>query len=142
MDEINREILEILQKDGRASYKEIGQIVNLSAPAVAGRISQMERDGTIRGYTVDIDPLKISKNVSAIIGVDINSIQYGKFIKFCEEHPAVMTYYRVIGAYNAILHVHTKDSVELEKLIDEIKRFGSSYTSIILSSPFYNKVYY
>lgn len=48
LDEIDIEILNILQRDGRAAVKEIAKKVCLSSPAVSNRIERLEQDNYIR----------------------------------------------------------------------------------------------
>ena len=50
LDEINRDILDILQEEARLSYRELGERVGLSAPAVAERVRKLEDADVIRGY--------------------------------------------------------------------------------------------
>lgn len=45
MDPINRQILTILQEDGRVSMTELGKKVSLSVPAVTERVRKMEDQG-------------------------------------------------------------------------------------------------
>ena len=55
LDEINRDLLDLLQTDGRMSYKELGERIGLTAPAVAERIRKLEDAGVIRGYQAIVD---------------------------------------------------------------------------------------
>ena len=50
MDATDIKILNYLQRDGRASIKEISASVNLSSPAVTERVKRLEEDGVIDGY--------------------------------------------------------------------------------------------
>ena len=43
LDDIGRQILRILQEDGRISFNELGRRVGLSSPAVAERVRRMKR---------------------------------------------------------------------------------------------------
>ena len=42
LDDISRDLLDLLQHDGRMSYKELGERVGLTAPAVAERVRKLE----------------------------------------------------------------------------------------------------
>ena len=50
MDVTDYRIIEILQKDGRISMKDLGKIVGLTSPAVSERVKRLEESGVIEGY--------------------------------------------------------------------------------------------
>lgn len=52
LDAIDERILRLLRRDARASYRDLGTAVGLSANAVAQRMRRMEASGAIHGYTV------------------------------------------------------------------------------------------
>lgn len=54
LDELDRKILNELERDARASNRAIARRVGVSAPTVAQRIKRMEDVGLIRGYRVDL----------------------------------------------------------------------------------------
>ena len=49
MDVTDYRIIEILQKDGRISMKDLGKIVGLTSPAVSERVKRLEESGVIEG---------------------------------------------------------------------------------------------
>ena len=55
LDETDREILGILLENGRRSYSDIADQVDLSAPAVSDRVDRLRELGVLRRFTVDID---------------------------------------------------------------------------------------
>src|SRR6266542_6156749 len=69
LDEINRRLLDELQRDGRAPFAELGRRVGLSAPAVAERVGRLERDGVITGYRAEVDPRAIGFPLAAVVRV-------------------------------------------------------------------------
>ena len=64
LDEADRQIAELLIRNARMSYSDIGKAVGLSRVAVKARIKAMEERGIIEEYTTVIDPQKISGAVS------------------------------------------------------------------------------
>ena len=55
LDETDMEILRMLAADGRRSYSDIGDAVDLSAPAVSDRVSRLRESGVIKKFTIDVD---------------------------------------------------------------------------------------
>ena len=69
LDEINLRLLAELQGDGRIGFAELGRRVGMSAPAVAERVSRLERAGVITGYRAELDPGALGFPVSAIVRI-------------------------------------------------------------------------
>ena len=49
LDALDNKILDVLKKNARASFSEIGEIVGLSRVAVKNRMDVMEKNGIILG---------------------------------------------------------------------------------------------
>ncbi|MBN7773278.1 Lrp/AsnC family transcriptional regulator [Clostridium aminobutyricum] len=139
MDNTDYNIINILQKDGRSTIKEIGQQVSLTSPAVAERIRRLESAGIIKGYTAEIDIMKLGKGISAYINVDVYPKKYELFCKFCENTEAIMEHHHIVGVHNSLLKIFVDDSEALEALLGQIKIYGTSQTSVLLKSYFTKK---
>ena len=55
LDEADRDILRHLSADGRLSYTDLADLIDLSRVAVRKRIERMEDAGVITGFTVVVD---------------------------------------------------------------------------------------
>ena len=69
LDRIDRRIIDILQKDGRISWRELADRVHLAPSSVADRVRRMEQAGVIRQYAATIDPRALGRDVRAVIDV-------------------------------------------------------------------------
>jgi len=139
MDVTDVKILEILQEDGRVSMKELGKRVSLTSPAVSERVKRLEENGVITGYKAIVDPVKLGLNVSVIIHVGLRVSSHKVFLKFVNEHPAIAECHHVTGNDCMTVKAMVSDTLELEKLLDEIQAIGSTRTEIVLSTPLENK---
>ncbi|WP_019376589.1 Lrp/AsnC family transcriptional regulator [Virgibacillus halodenitrificans] len=133
MDKVNREILDVLQVDGRISMTELGKKVALSVPAVTERVRKLEEQGVIEGYTAKINPDKIDKSVKAFILVETHRCK--PFREFCKGNPLVIECHRLTGEYSYLVKVVTDTYERLEDFIDQTMEYGQPYTMINLSSP-------
>lgn len=56
LDPVDERILRLLVRNARATWREVGDVVGLSANAVAQRVRRLEEAGAVRGYTAVLDP--------------------------------------------------------------------------------------
>ncbi len=139
MDNIDKKILELLQKNGRITVKEITQTISLTAPAVSERIRRLEKDGIIQGYTAVLNPKKLGRTVHAIINVSIQPQEAENLLKIAREEPLVVECYHVTGEYSYMIKVDAYEISDLERLIMTFQKLGETSTQVILSTPIERK---
>lgn len=71
LDEKDMVILRLLAENARRPYSELGEAVDLSAPAVSDRVSRLQEAGVIRGFTVDVDHATLREGVPLLVRVDV-----------------------------------------------------------------------
>jgi Lrp/AsnC family leucine-responsive transcriptional regulator len=71
LDDTDRTILRLLVEDGRRSWREIADIVDLSPPAVADRVERLRDIGIVRGFTVDVDRSKLREGVPVLVTLSV-----------------------------------------------------------------------
>ena len=96
MDHIDREILQILQHNARASLKMIAEKTFLSSPAVSARIEKLEKDGIITSYQAQIDPMKLGYHILAFINLNGGQAEILSLRGRNPEHLRVQQRYRRI----------------------------------------------
>jgi Lrp/AsnC family leucine-responsive transcriptional regulator len=139
MDELDYRLVDLLQRDGRATQLELSRGVGLSQPAVAERIRKLEERGVITGYTARVDATKLGKDITAFIGVSIEHPKYFEgFAKKVLALPDVLEAHRVAGQDSYILKVKTANTRTLDTLLVETLRTIAGVTrtqsTIVLST--------
>ena len=71
MDAVDRQLIQALRENGRASYAELGRLVGLSGPSVTDRINRLEAAGVITGYRATVDARSLGLGVTALIGIQL-----------------------------------------------------------------------
>lgn len=135
MDITDHRIIDILQKDGRISMKDLGKIVGLTSPAVSERVKRLEEAGIIEGYKAIVNPDALGRVIKAFIHISLPSNMYQEFIEDARKDPRIVECHHITGDDCSVLKVIVKDMYELESVIDSIKKIGSTKTSVILSTP-------
>ena len=139
MDELDYRIVDMLQRDGRATQLEISRSVGLSQPAVAERIRKLEERKVITGYTARVDASRLGKDITAFIGVSIEHPKYFEgFARKVLSMPEILEAHRVAGQDSYILKVRTSNTRTLDSLLVETLRTISgvtrTHTTIVLTS--------
>ena len=112
MDEVDRSILAVLDKEGRISNAELAERVGLSASPCLRRVRRLERTGVIRGYRAVIDPTAIGRSLRVLVGVRLVHHARADVVAFertVVALPDVLCAYHVAGNYDYILHVEVAD---------------------------------
>jgi len=134
LDSIGWQFLHALQQNARLSFRELGRLVGLSAPATTERIRRMEEAGIIEGYRAEIDLTKIGLPITAFVRISVPREKSGYIATQLQNIPEVLECYRVAGVDSYIMKVCTPSIARLEDLIDRLGQYGQSTTSIVLST--------
>ena len=135
IDETNRRILGELQEDGRLTVAELGRRVGLSSPAVAERLSRLERDGVIRGYRAIVEPRALGLSLTVVIRIRPAPGQIDNVAELAQRTPEVVECRRITGEDCSIATAHVRDVEHLEEVIDHFVALGQTTSSIVQSSP-------
>src|SRR5689334_17260297 len=71
LDDFDRAILGVLERNGRATNAEVGEAVGLSASAASRRVQMLEETGAIRGYKANVDDRLLGKSLIVYIRVTL-----------------------------------------------------------------------
>ena len=135
MDKIDRKIINSLQKNARASSKDLSKECFISSPAIAARINKLEKSGIINGYHSSIDIEKIGFHVRAFIQVQLEPRQKDEFYPYVQSIPNVVECNCVTGDYSEIMEVIFPSTTDLDNFINTIQqRFGKTSTQIVFST--------
>lgn len=136
MDKLDREILGILQVDGRRSFTDIGATVHLSANAVADRVRRMVKNGTIRSVRAVVDPAALGKTIEAQIDVKLRpTTSADAFEEAIRRLPQVTTATLLTGSFDYALRVACTDRTDLAAVTETIRNKAGAqetYSRIIL----------
>ncbi|WNG88663.1 Lrp/AsnC family transcriptional regulator [Mycobacterium sp. ITM-2016-00317] len=122
LDETDERILAELADNARATFAEIGQQVNLSAPAVKRRVDRMVDAGVIKGFTTVIDRSALGWTTEAYVQVFCHGTIAPTALRAAwRDIPEVVSAATVTGTADAMLHVLARDMRHLEEALERIR---------------------
>lgn len=143
---MDRRILDILVKDGRATYQEIAERVGLRRPSVHARVKKLEEAGVIRGYHAHLDPDAVGAGLVAYVLLTLESREgdcmdasqsAAEALKGVAE---VLEFHTVAGEHDALVKLRAKDIRDLERLSTRVVSgapgVGRIRTMVVLSTAF------
>ena len=121
LDEVDQQIVAHLVQDARASFREIGEAVGLSAPAVKRRVDRLEDAGVILGYRAVLDPRHTGGSIEAFVELHCrNRTNPAEILDAVECLPEVVAAYTVTGEADALLRLRTADMQALERVLEQV----------------------
>ncbi|MEU2572202.1 Lrp/AsnC family transcriptional regulator [Streptomyces anulatus] len=116
LDSIDRDILRILQTDGRASIRSVAERVHVSRANAYARINRLVEDGVIRGFGARVDHERAGQGASAYITLKIVQNSWRTVREQLQALPGATHIALVSGDFDVLLLVHTPDNRALREL--------------------------
>jgi Lrp/AsnC family transcriptional regulator, regulator for asnA, asnC and gidA len=120
IDKVDIQILRILQEDCHLSLRKIADKMHISSVAAGSRIKNLEDKGTLKAYTVILDPVKLGFDLTAVIFIQTE----GGYLKDLENELAqianVIALYEITGDFDVVAVVKLKDRDSLNTLIKSL----------------------
>lgn len=142
VEAIDRQILELLAKDGRMSYTDLGKATGLSTSAVHQRVKRLEQRSLILGYGATVNYAEIGMPLTAFIAIrPFDPSQPDDCPDRLVSMPEVESCWSVAGEESYLLKVRSTTPAELEALLGRIRTAAnvSTRTTIVLSTYYENR---
>ena len=140
LDEIDKALLELLQKDSKQTNKALSYALGLSVTAVYERIRKLEKNGIISKYVALIDKKKVNKAFVAFCHVKLVQHSQDYVMKFEREVrklDEVLECYHISGDYDYLLKVLVEDMEAFRefmvKKLTNINHIGSTHSMFMIS---------
>jgi Lrp/AsnC family transcriptional regulator, leucine-responsive regulatory protein len=138
MDAVDRQLLDALRTNARASWAELGRRIGLSGPSVQERVRRLEERAVITGYRAVVAPAAVGLGVSALVGLiqgdDVESEDVAAQLRDVSE---VEDCWYVAGEENFVVKVRASDVAALELVVAKLRRLpgvSRTRTTVVLST--------
>jgi Lrp/AsnC family leucine-responsive transcriptional regulator len=138
IDAVDRQLIELLSANGRATYAELARAVGLSSPAVHDRVGKLEANGVITGYHAVVEPRAVGLDVTALVGViESDSVDDAGVEEALRAMAELQDCWRVAGTEDYVVKVRVADMAALESTINAVNRIrgvARTRTTVVLST--------
>lgn len=142
MESVDRKILDLLSREGRTSYTDLGRALGMSTSTVHQRVRRLEERGIITGYRAEIDYAQADAPLTALISLSPFDPSAPDDIPDRIAHlPQIASCWSVAGEESYVILVRVATPHELEGLLADIRAAGScsTHTTVVLSTPWENR---
>lgn len=122
LDDIDAQILEIMQRQGRITNTKLAAKVGLSAPPMLERVKKLERQGVIQGYRAIVDARMLGRDFYVFAALTVNVKALGDVTRLEADlaaMPEVLSCYHIAGDIDFLLKVNVEDQEDYKRFVVE-----------------------
>jgi DNA-binding Lrp family transcriptional regulator len=123
LDEIDKRLLDALQRDAHLTAHQLAETLNLSASQVGRRRQKLEATGVISNYTARLDPRKLGLAVQGFVQVHLGTHgpeHSASFARLIATRAEIVSAWTMTGDADYLLRVYCEDLPALNRLIHEV----------------------
>jgi Lrp/AsnC family transcriptional regulator, leucine-responsive regulatory protein len=125
LDETDKEILRLLQEDGRRTVRDIAHKVGLTVAPVKRRIDRLEETGVIIGYTARVDTTKLDGELEAVVELRVvGNLELQTILSFAENVPEVTEVLTLAGDPDALVRIRATNIHDLQRVVNLLRTNG------------------
>ncbi len=136
-DDLDRALIGILRKDGRAPLSKIAALLTVSRATVQSRLDRLIESGAVLGFTVRVRQDEDGSAVRAIMSIEVAGKSTRAVIKSLRGVPELHALHTTNGAWDLIAEIRAgslQDFDRVLRIVRETEGVANSETSILLSS--------
>ncbi|MFX1380654.1 MAG: Lrp/AsnC family transcriptional regulator [Promethearchaeota archaeon] len=118
IDDIDKKILNVLQKNDKISYRELSEKLKLAASTIHNRVTKMIEEEIIKQFGAIIDPEKIGYNTIAIIGLSVDPVKMNEIAEIIASYDETQLVAISSGDHDIIAQIIAKDEKSLWNFIN------------------------
>lgn len=133
IDEVDFNILEILRRDARTPFTEIGRKLGISDATVHVRVKKMLKGGIIKRYTIAIDEKVFGRTVGGLALLNVTPGTLEEVIGHLLANEWISSIYEVHGPNDLILKLGAENLDKMRNQIIKIRETPNVITSELIT---------
>lgn len=136
-DSLDRELISLLRRDGRAPLSKLATILQVSRGTVQNRLDRLQDSGAILGFTVRVRDDYGLDTIRALMMVEVAGRSTTQIIRQMRGIPELVALHTTNGAWDLIAEIQTGSLAEFDRVLRDVRMIEgvlNSETSLILST--------
>ena len=136
-DDLDRELIALLRKDGRAPLSKLSEILGVSRGTVQNRLDRLLESGALLGFTIRVRDDYAPDTVRAVMLIEVAGKSTSDVIKRLRGMPELQKLHTTNGAWDLVAEIATSDLNDFDRVLREVRMIDgvlNSETSILLST--------
>ncbi len=121
IDQVDRQILNILQENGRMAFAEIARKIGVNEATIRFRVKKLVDKQVIIQFSALLNPRKIGLSITGVIMAKVNPKTLNKTFKELKNLPELLHIFQCTGKYDFLAVANVEDMEHLEQLKFKIK---------------------
>jgi len=137
VDNVDRRLLALLRENARASVASLAKELGVARGTVQNRMSRLERDGTVVGYSVRLKPQVEEHRIRALMTIAVEGNRIDAVIAALRGDPAVGALHSTNGRWDIVAELRADSLSSFDEVLGRIRQLdgiSSTETSLLLST--------
>ncbi len=121
LDDTDRRLIAALTRDGRASVTTLAGQLGLSRATVQSRMSRLIESGTIRRFTVEVDPNVAAQTIRAVMLIQLQGTMSRAVTRALNAMPAIVSLQSTNGTWDLVARIETATLPDFDKTLRAVR---------------------
>lgn len=120
LDELDKQILQILMRDAGVPYTDIARELNVSGGTIHVRMKKMQDAGIVQGSRLVVSPPKLGYDICAFLGIYLEKgSEYRRALENLRQIPEVIEMHYTTGIYSMFAKIVCRDTRHLREVLND-----------------------
>jgi DNA-binding Lrp family transcriptional regulator len=136
-DSLDRDLIGLLRKDGRAPLSKLATILGVSRGTVQNRLDRLLSSGALLGFTIRVREDYNLDTIRALMMIEVTGKSTSEIIRKLRGIPELVALHTTNGSWDLVAEIHISGLSELDRVLRDVRMIDgilNSETSILLSS--------
>jgi DNA-binding Lrp family transcriptional regulator len=137
MDDVDRRLIGLLRENARMPVAKLAKSLQVSRGTVQNRLTRLERNGTITGYTVRVRAQVDEHRIVALMTIAVEGTRQEAVLRTLRGDPSIVTLYTTNGRWDLVAEIRADSLQTFDQVLSRVRLvdgISGTETSLLLST--------